>query len=163
MPKDHGLLKSKYIIRKFNTKESRENHEPDTVSEFEKNMFLVEGIEKLWKLVANIDTSSYFAEANTYIGVGNGTTAEAEGQTGLQGGSTAFASMDSGYPQVSGDTITFYATFDRSTANFDWEEFTIVNSGDDTGDNLNRKVSGQGTKVNGAVWEFEVQLQITHS
>lgn len=161
MSKDRAKIKSIYTIKEFNTKEAKDTGEPDDVNIYEKNQFLTEGIEQIWQLIGGIDGTGYYNESNTHIGVGNGTTSTSASQTGLQGGSTAFADMDSGYPQVSGNTITFYATFGETVANFDWEEFTVVNSTDDTGENINRKVANQGTKVSGAIWEFKVELSIS--
>lgn len=161
MGEDHGQLHTDFKIIKYDNEEDWENGVVKEVSEFDKNLFLTEGITKLWNLIANIDTAGYYSESNAYLGVGNGTTAEDASQTGLQGASTYFESMDTGYPQVSSNEITFYATFGKDVANFEWNEFTIVNATDDTGDNLDRKQSGQGTKVASAIWEMEVTLSIS--
>jgi len=161
MSKDFASIKTFFEITKYKTEEGYKNGNVHKVSKFEKNLFLTEGVEKLWNLIAGIDGSGYFSESNAYIGVGDGTTSEAEGQTALQGSNKFYSPMDSGYPTVSGDTITFYSTFGGSEANFDWQEFTIANGGSDGDININRKVDNQGTKVSGAVWEFKVELQIT--
>ena len=161
MGEDWGKWKTYFTIKKYDSEEDHQNGKVSEVSKFEKNLFLTEGINKLWNLIANIETAGYFSESNTYIGVGDGTTSETESQTGLQGANTFYSPMDSGYPTVSGDTITFYSTFGGSEANFDWQEFTIANGGSDGDININRKVDNQGTKVSGAVWEFKVELQIT--
>lgn len=166
MSKDFAQLKTFFKIKKYANKEDHKKGKVKEISVLEKNVFLTEGIEKIWKLIANIDSSGYFSESNAYIGVGNGTTSEDASQTGLQGGSTEFVGMDSGFPQVGydtndNDTITFYATFGETEGNFDWEEFTVANGGSNSDILINRKVSSQGTKVNGAIWEFQVDLQIS--
>lgn len=168
MSKDWGQLKTFFTIRKFKNKEDHEAGKVHEISKFEKNIFLTAGIEKIWKLMAGIDTSGYFSNANAYIGVGNndGSVSEDASQTALQGASVDYEAMDSGFPQVgydtnSNNTITYYATFGDSVANFAWEEFTVANGGSNSDVLINRKVSSQGTKVSGAIWEFQVDLQIT--
>lgn len=69
-----------------------------------------------------------------------------------------FKAMESGYPSISAQTITFRSVFGSGDANHDWNEFTAVSAADDTGDNLNRKVSDQGTKASGQTWTLDLQI-----
>lgn len=158
---DKAGHEAKFKLKKYNTRDSQDKREPDEILEFEDNVFLDEGIGAIWDLATGLGSPNVFNNTNTNIGVGNGTTAEDSTQTGLQGGSTAFASMDTGYPSRSGTTVTFYCTFGGTEANFAWEELTVVNDVDDTGLNINRKAKSMGTKVSGQEWEVEVQLTIT--
>jgi hypothetical protein len=97
--------------------------------------------------------------SNARLGVGDSNTAEAASQTGLQAATNkTFKAMDSGYPQRSGQTAEWRATFGSSDANYAWEEYTVVNAADDAGVNLNRKVSSKGTKASGETWTLSLQI-----
>jgi len=125
----------------------------------EGNVALNEGLQLLIDIITGIDTTSNkWDSSNAHLGVGDGTTAEDASQTGLQGTNTAFKGMDSGYPQRSGQTAIWRATFGGTEANFSWQEFTVVNASDDTGKNLNRKVADKGTKSSGETWTLELQI-----
>ena len=125
------------------------------------NILLNEGINLLWTLACG-GTGTPWSSANARIGVGDGTTAESANQTGLQGTNKAFKAMDSGYPIYgSNQQAKWQATFTGTEANFTWNEITVVNAADDTGQNLNRKVQNLGTKVSGTTWI--AQLTITLS
>ena len=115
----------------------------------ESNMGLNEGLEELIDIVCGIGSPAKWDNSNARLGVGNSNTAESATQTGLQGGSKVFKAMDTGYPQRSNQTAEWRATFGSSEANYAWEEYTVVNAADDTGKNLNRKVSSKGTKDSG--------------
>ena len=149
--KDRAVYKAKWIIRKYRDDEAYRRDEPYEVSEVDGNLLLNEGIALLQKFITGTDASGDIPwdNANARIGVGDGTTAEDATQTGLQGTNKAFKGMEAGYPQISGNTTTWRAVFGGTEANFSWQEFTIVNGADDTGVNLNRKVSNQGTRPQG--------------
>lgn len=100
----------------------------------------------------------------TRIGVGDGTTAAAIGDTDLSAsaGSTHrfFQPADSTYPSASGGVVTVKATFGTGDGNFAWNEFGIdigtpTVSGGTTVNALllNHKTSiAQGTKTSGQTW-----------
>jgi hypothetical protein len=67
--------------------------------------------------------------------------------------------MDSGYPQVSGNTVTYRATFGTGDANFAWNEWGLFN-GATGGVMLNRVVEYNGTKLSGQTWVLEVVVTI---
>jgi len=130
------------------------------VSEFEGNVFLNEGINLIWTLVCG-GSGTPFNSANSYLGVGNGTTAEDPTQTGLLGSSKLYKKVDSGYPQYgSNQQVVFRATYGGTEANFAWNEFTVANGSSDTAVNLNRKVSSKGTKTSGSTWILTLTLKI---
>jgi len=104
--------------------------------------------------------ATLFDNANARIGVGDGNAAFDAAQTDLQGVNKARVGMDSGYPQRSGNVLTFKSTFDGNTANFAWEEWGIFNAASG-GTMLNRMVEYNGTKQSGQTWIFEVQLTIS--
>ncbi|MEV8637767.1 hypothetical protein AB0395_39585 [Streptosporangium sp. NPDC051023] len=82
----------------------------------------------------------------TRLGVGDGSTTAAVGDTDLSAASGSthryFQVMDATYPQVAAGVVTFKSTYDASTANFVWSEWGI-----DIG---TPTVSG-GTTVNAAL------------
>lgn len=150
-------MKKKWVIHKFANDEAFECGEWYDKSEFEGNLLLDEGIALLQALLTGGAGTAY-DNTNARLGVGNSAIAEASSQTGLQGASKAYAGMEAGYPSISGAVTTWRAVFGGTEANFAWEEFTVVNAADDTGDNLNRKVSSQGTKASGQTWTLDLQI-----
>jgi hypothetical protein len=113
-----------------------------------------------WTWPAGVCTPTAYNNANARVGVGDSTAAEAATQTALQGASTAFKGMDTGYPSRSAQTVSFRGTFGGSEANFAWEEFTVDN-GATPNKNLVRKVSAQGTKTSGQTWELTIQVTMS--
>ena len=96
-----------------------------------------------------------------YIGVGNGTAATTTTMTGLIGTSLYYKGMSLGYPQIATyplQYIRFLTDMEPAEANFDWNEFTVANGNSDAADNLNRKVSDQGTKVSGQTWTLDLAI-----
>jgi len=127
--------------------------------EFEGNLLLNTGIDEIWDLV-NGDSTNVFSNDLCKIGVGDdGTTAASASQTDLQGASTAYVTMDDTYPTSATQATNYRSTFDTSTGNFHWNEFTIKQ--DTSSICLNRKLSDKGTKVVGETWS--VTLTITLS
>jgi len=114
----------------------------------------------LWDLVAG-SSAAHYGNADARIGVGNGTAVAAADQTALQGGSTAFAAMDAGYPTTgSSQKVTFRSSFGSADANYAWEEWTIDNGASDN-KNLNRKVESMGTKASGTTWQITVEISLS--
>lgn len=92
--------------------------------------------------------------ANAYLHVGNGTAAYDKTHTALQGGSTASAGMDPGYPQLASGAMVFQSTFASSAANFAWEEI-----GFGTAAKLySRKLQSFGTKPSGVSWTVRLSF-----
>ncbi len=159
---DSGKAKSRWVIRRYADEAAYLEGKYYSLSEIAANVLLNEGITEALKLIAGLPADAY-SNTNAYLGVGDSNTAAAAAQTGLQAGSNkAYAAMASGYPSVSAQTVTWRAVFGSGAANFAWKEFTVNNtSSDDTGDNLNRKVSDQGTKVSGQVWTLDLQITLS--
>lgn len=105
-----------------------------------------------------------FNNANSYIGVGNSTTAFAAGQTDLQAAAGATnqlrKAMDATYPSGATNVIQFRSTFAVGDANFAWNEWGVFNAASG-GTMLNRKVESLGTKTNTQTWQFTVTLTFT--
>lgn len=133
---------------------------PFAVNKFDGNLLLNEGITELLTLLSG-GGGTAFNNANSYIAVGDSTTAEAASQTDLQAASNkTYKAMSATYPQVSGQSITFRSAFASGDANYSWQEFSVANGSSGTAKNLNRKVSNQGTKVAGQVWTLDVTITL---
>ena len=151
----------KWIITKYANNEAFKQGEFFEKNEFDGNLLLNEGITALLNLLTGAAETA-FSNANAYIGVGDSNTAAAAAQTGLQASTNKlYKAMETSYPSISNQTVTFRSVFESSDANFDWNEFTVASGNSDASDNLNRKVSAQGTKASGQTWT--VDLQITFS
>jgi len=125
---------------------------------FEGNVALNEGLQAIIDLICGLATPTKWDSTNARLGVGDSTVSESPTQTGLQGTNKYWKGMDSNYPQRSNQTAIWRATFGGDEANFAWNEFTVVNAANDTGINLNRKVSAKGTKSSGETWTLELQI-----
>ena len=161
MTQDTANHKTFWKITKYaNDTEFAKNSPYEHVT-IEDNILLNEGIALILDLLMGVP-GTVFDNASSYIGVGDGTTAESAAHTGLQGTNKAYAGMSSGYPQRSGQKVTWRAVFDGTSANFDWREFTVSNSDSDAGVNLNRKVDvNQGTKGEGQTWTIDLEITLT--
>jgi hypothetical protein len=137
-------------------------NEPYEVKTFN-NLFLTNGIETLWKLFIGQSGVTPFNSSNAHVGVGDGTTAPSASQTGLTGTNKFFKVVDSGYPTVSGNTVTFQSTFSGTEANFTWNEFGVANGNNPptTGVLFNRATQSLGTKQSGQTWALRVTLSIS--
>lgn len=137
------------------------NNKPYNITKFKGNLLLNEGIQLLEDLLIVAGGTGY-NNANAYLGVGDSTTAAVATQTALQAATNKkFVAMDATYPSRSSQTITWRSTFASADANYAWAEFTLANSNSDSGTNLNRKVSDQGTKVVAQVWVLSLTLVIS--
>lgn len=136
---------------------------PDEEEFIEGNLLLQEGITRLTSLLIGAGGNA-FNNANSYLGVGDSSTAEAATQTELQATQNAanrfYKAMVATYPQRSGgfsQTVDFRSDFTSTEANFVWNEWT-ASEGATTASgsgflvgttNLNRKVQSLGTKTTG--------------
>lgn len=109
---------------------------------------------------AAIGQGTPFSAANARLGVGNGSTAFAIGQTDLQGSSKLRKAMDTGYPVINAPKLTFKSTFVESEANFAWNEWGVFNAATG-GVMLNRVVESNGTKQSNQTWILEVDITFT--
>lgn len=102
-----------------------------------------------------------FNNANSYIGVGDSTTAHAVGQTDLQAATNKMRkAMDATYPSGATNVITFRSTFATTDANWAWQEWGIFNASS-AGTMLSRKVESLGTKTGTQTWQFTTTLTFT--
>tara|TARA_B100000427_G_scaffold310252_1_gene299936 strand:+ start:534 stop:1028 length:495 start_codon:yes stop_codon:yes gene_type:complete len=143
------------------TEDYKSGSSPDEVLEVENNLLLNEGITALLNLLIGA-TETAFTNGNSYIGVGDSSTSAAAAQTGLQASSNKdYQGMESGFPSVSGQTVTFKSEWGSSEGNFAWNEWTIASGNSDSADNLNRKVASLGTKTSGSTWTLTVTITIS--
>ena len=129
---------------------------------FKHNLLLNEGINELFTLICS-SSGTKFDNSNSYIGVGDSSTAEDAAHTGLQASTNKlYVAMDATYPTYgTAQKATWRSTYTSANGNFAWNEFTVANGNSDSSKNLNRKVSSQGTKQSGQTWE--ISLEITMS
>jgi hypothetical protein len=130
------------------------------VEEFAGNKLLAEGVNEMWKLIAGMGGTP-FNTVNSYIGVGDGTTAAEASQKGLQGANKLYKPVDPTYPQISNQTITYRATFGSGEAAFDFQEFTIANGDSDSAVNICRKVEDHSTKPSADTWVVSLSITLT--
>lgn len=101
-----------------------------------------------------------FNNANSYIGVGDSSTAFAATQTDLQAASNKLRkAMDATYPQVAANVLTFRSTFATGDANFAWQEWGVFNAAA-AGTMMNRKVESLGTKTSSQSWQLTVTITL---
>jgi len=138
--------------------------EPVEVLEFQGNTFLNQGIDEIWTQLCG-GGGTVFSHPNARIGVGNGTVAADATQTGLQGTSTAFGTMEQNYPTFGANQqAVFRSTFGTASANFQWNEITVDNGGASPTSstiNVNRLVQSMGSKAAGTEWTAELTLSIS--
>jgi hypothetical protein len=107
-----------------------------------------------------IDTAvTAFDASGARIAVGDGSTAVSAGQTDLQG-STRTRKLVDGAPTVSGNQISFVATFLSAEANHVWSEAGVANAST-AGVMLNRVVQAYGTKTSGLQWVITGTLSLS--
>lgn len=148
-------------LRKYHTPAGEDiaGLDPVEVIVEEGNLLTTAGATRLLTLLIGGGGSAY-NNANSYLGVGDSTTAAAVGQTDLQAATNKKRkAMDSGYPQVSAATVTWRATFGTSDANWAWQEWGVFNASA-AGTMLNRKVTSLGTKTSAATWQLTVSVTV---
>lgn len=130
-------------------------------TEIEGNILLNSGINELWTLVCSA-SGTKFDSTNAQLGVGDSTVAEDATQTDLQAATNkAYAGMMTGFPTYgTNQKAVWKSSFDGNTANYAWNEF-VVRNGPTAAKCLCRKVSAQGTKASGQVWELTLEITLS--
>ncbi len=153
---DHGRVRTRWKIEKYRWGEAA----PYEVLETQENLLLNEGIALLWDLGIGAG-GTVWNNANARLGVGNSSAGESAAQTGLQGASQAYAKMLSGFPSRAAQTVTWKSSYGPDEANFAWNEMCVTNASGTGGQDLNRKVSAQGTKTSGQNWTLQLDVTLT--
>jgi hypothetical protein len=148
---------------------------PEETLAIEGNLLLNEGIQRLMDMtmiatVTNNQTAGNpWSNGNSYLGVGDSSTAEAATQTDLQAATNKFyKGMNATYPSRASQTSSFQSDFTSTEANYVWNEWSIAagatsasGAGFTVGTtNLNRKVASLGTKATGT-WTLTAQITIS--
>lgn len=160
--KEAITMKKLWTIRRFKNEKDWRADKLYNISHFENNVMLNSGLNELWELVCAA-TAVRFDNTNAQLGVGTDNTAEAPTQTDLIG-TNFFKAMDGGYPTYGTSQLAIWrSTYQSAEANFAWEEFMVANGGDPGGADigLNRKISSEGTKTAGQVWELTLQITLS--
>lgn len=106
-------------------------------------------------------TGTLFDNTNSYLGVGDSTTAFSASQTDLQAATNKLRkAMDATYPTLATNVLTFKSTFATTDANFAWQEWGIFNAST-AGTMASRKVESLGTKTSAATWVLTATLTLT--
>ena len=159
--KETAKLTKKWTIRRYEDDQAFKDEKPYSVSEFEENVLLNEGIALMWDLIIAAGGTA-FDNTNAYLGVGDSNTAEDATQTGLQATTNkVYVAMEATYPSRSSQTVTWRSVFGSAVANFDWNEFTVANGNSDSATNMNRKVDAQGTKASGQTWTLDLAITLS--
>jgi len=92
-------------------------------------------------------------------GVGDSNAAPAVGQTGLQGGSTAFQVFDGGFPTIAGAVISTQSTYAGGATAFQWLEAGMFAGPGNGPTNMLDRVTGFGDPTPGgataiAAWTY---------
>lgn len=147
-----------WTIRKYANDDAFKAGEAFEVVSIPGNLLLNEGITALLNLLIGAAETA-FSNANSYLGVGDSSTAESAAHTGLQASTNKlYKAVEAAYPSIASQTVTWRAIFGSADANFDWNEFTVASGNSDAADNLNRKVSSQGTKASGQTWTLDLSI-----
>jgi hypothetical protein len=145
-------------IRKYANDEDFRAKRPFEEAEFEGNLLLNEGIAALQNLLIGAAETA-FNNANSYLGVGDSNTGELATQTGLQAPTNKlYKAMEATYPTIAAQKTTWRSVFGSADANWAWNEFTVASGNSDAADNLDRKVSAQGTKTAGQTWTLDLEI-----
>jgi hypothetical protein len=140
------------------------------VVEADGNLLTTAGLTRLTSLLTGGGGQAATNTA-TRLGVGDGSTGALVGDTDLSAASGAshryFQVMDATYPTLAAGVVTFKATYDASTANFVWSEWSVdVGSPTVTGGTtvnaclLNHKSSAAlGTK-SGGIWALTATITV---
>jgi len=158
MIKEQATHKTKWIIEKFADEKATSPYE---VSVIHGNILVNAGINLMWDLVCGAGGTA-FSQANSYMGVGDSSTAVDASQTNLQASTNKVrVSVNAGSPTTgTAQKAVWIADFGASDANFAWEEFAIFNAST-AGTMLNRKVDTQGVKVSGQVWRLTLEITLS--
>lgn len=156
---DKANLQGFFRLEKFHCdKDGKPIGKPYEVIEFENAITNAGGA-----LVADLlmgAGGTVYNNANSYLGVGDSTTAFSASHTDLQASTNKLRkAMDSTFPSRSGQVVTFKSTFGSSDANFAWEEAAVFNASS-SGTMLCRKVQAMGTKASGTSWVLTYTLTI---
>ena len=152
---------AEWSIRKFANDADYAANKPYAICPIHGNELTNAGINLMLSAIC-VTGQTLFSNANAYLCVGDSTTAFAATQTDLQASTNKLRkAMDASYPTYgTAQKATWKSTFASGDANYAWQEFAVANASTG-GTILNRKVSSQGTKVSGQVWELSLEVSLS--
>lgn len=157
---EQGIPHGVFRIEKYRTNEKgeRTSSKPYQVIEQENAYTNAGGVALLNLLIGAGGTA--FNNANSYLGVGDSTTAFSAAHTDLQAATNKLRkAMNATFPSLSGQVMTFKSTFTTSDANYAWQEIAIFNAST-AGTMLCRIVNNYGTKTSSASWDLTYTLTV---
>ena len=105
-------------------------------------------------------SATAFSNANSYLGVGDSTTAFAASQTDLQASSNKLRkAMEATYPTLATNVLVFRSLYATGDANFAWQEWGVFNASS-AGTMMCRKVESLGTKTSAQSWQLTATITI---
>ena len=126
-------------------------------TEIEGNQVTDEGMNQLWTILCSSGGTKY-DNATAQCGTGTSSTAEAYTDSSLT--AAVWKGMMTSFPTFgTSRKATWKSEFLSAEANQAWNEFSVRN-GASADLMLNRKVSAQGTKSSGQVWELTLEITI---
>ena len=98
--------------------------------------------------------------ANAHVGIGDSTTAAVKTQTDLQASTNKlYKGMDSTWPQISSNVVTFQVTAGSSEGNYVWNEFLISDGSPGTAwIRFVQALNGGVAKASGQTWTLQVAV-----
>jgi hypothetical protein len=152
-----GVWRCRTRINKWNRNEDFEaGFDPDDVFEDEGNLLINAGINLMENLLIGAGGTAYTTAANAALAVGSSAAGAAATETTLD------TELDRKVATavVSGQTVTFQATFNDNDSQGAWEEAGVLNNAAAAGTLLNHKVTPLGTKGAGATWVLTMAITI---
>lgn len=159
---EHSQWRVEWRVEKwFDTARKLAGFEPDEIAVETQNIILDVGANEMLKLITGTGGTAY-SNANTYLFVGTDSSPENASQNGViaTGNNRAYATVDAGYPVVTGRQMVYRASFGDTEANFAWNEASIVNGIGTNAVSMNRKVASLGTKTTGS-WTLQITISLT--
>jgi hypothetical protein len=157
---------------------ARFSADPYAVTEVDGNLITTTGLGNLTSLLIGSGGNPLTGTTSgrAFVGVGNGTTAAAVGDTDLGGASKYYNPFDSNPARVTttvtNDAVEGVSTFGTSVANHAWDEWgwftttsgtltagtTLTSVSAGTESMVNHKIAAMGTKASGASWVFTTKV-----
>lgn len=159
---EHSQWRVEWKVEKWlDTARKLAGFAPDEVAVETQNIILDVGANEMLKLITGTGGTAY-SNANTYLYVGTDSSPENASQNGVlaTGTNRAYATVDAGYPVVTGRQMVYRASFGDDEANFAWNEASIVNGIGTNAVSMNRKVASLGTKTTGS-WTLQITISLT--
>jgi hypothetical protein len=154
-------LKTKIIVRKFESAEMLALGKPYEVGEHLGNVGCNSGIQVLWDVaIGKLLLSAGYHSGVAQVGVGTCSGVAAATDAGLWSG-TAYIGMDASYPIRSGNACAWQGTFPAEIGNAAWNEFVVTRGSGFGAVPLIHSVSAQGTKLSGQQWQLSIQVNMT--